>query len=45
MPKKVVLATPDPSFFVVMLEDETDEDDEASSAIDAAPVDYQWLGG
>ena len=44
VPKKVVVATLEPSFLVVTLEEETDEDDDASSAIDFS-IAHRWLGG
>ena len=37
MPKKVVVGCPDPDFLVTTLEEETDEEEEASSAIEVAP--------
>ena len=44
VPKKVVEDALDPSFWVCTLDDDTDEDEEPSSAIDLAPLG-QCLGG
>lgn len=38
MPKNVVVGFPDEDFLVTTLDEETDEDEEASSAIEAAPA-------
>lgn len=46
MPKKVVVETPfGPSFFVVTLDEETDELDEAASSANVVFSWCQWLGG
>jgi hypothetical protein len=40
VPKKVVVETELPDFFVVTLEELTEEDDDASSAIELLPVGF-----
>jgi hypothetical protein len=37
VPKKVVVETLEPSFLVVTLDEETDDEEEASSAIEVEP--------
>lgn len=44
VPKKVVVATLEPSFLVFTEEEDTDEDEDASSAIEADPA-QKLLGG